>query len=92
MNQQPRTEIVKVKGEELLDRVKQLIHEGNVRRIVIKHGEHTVLEFPLTLGVAGAVVAPMLAAAGAVAALVTDCTIEVERHGEGNQGGSPPAS
>lgn len=69
----------KVEGGQLLDRVKQLLHEGNVRRIVIKQGGRTVAEFPLTVGVIGAVGAPMLAAVGAIAALLTDCTIDVER-------------
>jgi len=72
-------ESFKVKGEELLDRVKQILHEGNVRRIVVKQGGRTVVEFPLTLGVVGTVVAPVLAAVGALAAVLTECTIEVER-------------
>ncbi len=72
-------ERIKVEGGQLLDQVSHLIHEGNVRRIVIKQGERTVAEFPLTIGVIGAVAAPMLAAVGAIAALVTDCSIEVER-------------
>ena len=75
----PMTETIKAEGGQLLDQVKQLIHEGNVRRIMIKQGEDTVVEFPLTIGVVGAVLAPALAAVGAVAALITDCTIEVER-------------
>jgi hypothetical protein len=74
-----RTETIKVEGEQLFDKVKELIHEGNVRRIVIKQGEQTVVEFPLTVGVLGAVIAPPLAAIGAAAALLTNCTIEVER-------------
>jgi hypothetical protein len=72
-------ETFKVKGEEVLARVKQLVHEGNVRRIVVKSADRTVAEFPLSLGVVGAVAAPMLAAVGALAALLTECTIEVER-------------
>ena len=82
-------ESLKVEPGQLLDKVKQLIHEGNVRRIVIKQGDNTVVEFPLLIGVVGAVVAPMLAAVGALAALVTDCTIEVEREdaGGGDTGG-----
>lgn len=58
---------------------KRLLNEGNVRRISIKQGEHTVVELPLTVGVAGAVLAPWLAAVGAIGALVTDCSIAVER-------------
>ena len=72
-------ETCKVKGEELVARVKELIHEGNVRRIVVKHADRTVAEFPLSLGVVGAVAVPMLAAVGALAALLTECTIDVER-------------
>lgn len=73
------TETINAEGGELLEEVKRLLHEGNVRRIVIKQGTDTVVEFPLTVGVAGALIAPWLAAAGAIAALITDCSIEVER-------------
>ncbi|MBI5699034.1 MAG: DUF4342 domain-containing protein [Candidatus Margulisiibacteriota bacterium] len=70
----------KVKGEELLKKVNELIKEGNVRKVTIKGKEgNEILSFPLTLGVIGAVIAPILAAVGAVAALVTECTISVER-------------
>jgi hypothetical protein len=72
-------ETIKVKGGQLLDRVQELIEEGNVRRIVIKHEDRTIAEFPLTVGVVGAVLAPVLAAIGAIAALIKDCKIEVER-------------
>ena len=74
------TEEVKVKGEGLVAKIKELVHEGNVRRITIKNEEgEVVVEFPLTLGVVGALLVPTLAAVGAVAALVTNCTIVVER-------------
>jgi hypothetical protein len=72
-------ETIKVEGGQLVDQVRRLIHEGNVRRVTIKQDEHTLVEFPLTVGVVGALIAPMLAAVGAVAALLTNCTIEVER-------------
>ena len=75
-------ETIKVEGGELLEEVRRLLHEGNVRRIVIKQGDRTVVEFPLTLGVVGAALAPPLAAVGAMAALLTDCSIEVERDEE----------
>jgi len=76
-------EDMKVDGEELLAKVRDLIHEGNVRRVIIKNGEGTTLiEIPLTLGVAGAVILPTLAAVGAIAAIVTDCSITVERRVE----------
>ena len=75
-----RQEEFRVSGEELLKKVKQLIAEGNVRRITIKTKEgKTIVEIPLTIGVVGAVLAPPLAAVGAIAALVTECTIAVER-------------
>src|SRR5687767_1093545 len=73
-------EDLKVEGEQLLAKVKELIHEGNIRRVIIKNSEGTtLLEIPLTLGVAGAALLPSLAAVGAIAALVTDCSITVER-------------
>ena len=70
----------KVNGEDLLKKVKELIAEGNVRRITIKSKEgRTIVVIPLTIGVVGAVLVPPLAAVGAIAALVTECTIAVER-------------
>ena len=72
-------ESFKVAADQLVDAVKKLLHEGNVRRIVIKQAGRTVAEFPLTVGVIGAVFAPILAAVGALAAVLTDCTLEVER-------------
>ena len=72
-------EKIESKGEEALEQVKRLIAEGNVRRVRIRQKDHIVAEFPLTVGVVGAVLAPVVAAIGAVAALITDCTIEVER-------------
>ena len=74
-----RTEQFKIDGDRLLAEFKRLLKEGNVRRISIKQGEHTIVELPLTIGVAGAVLAPWLAAVGAIAALVTDSSIVVER-------------
>ena len=78
-------ESVKVEGGDLLDRLKQVIHEGNVRRIIIKQGTRSVAEFPLTVGVVGAVIAPVLAAVGAIVALLSDCSIEVERFQNSNE-------
>ncbi len=70
----------KVKGEDLLKRVKDLIREGNVRQITIKNKEgEPVVVIPLTVGVVGAVLAAPLAAVGAIAALLAECTIHVER-------------
>ncbi len=76
-----RRERYKVAGERLLSKVKELIQEGNVRRITIRNEEDKVLiEIPLTIGVVGAALFPIWAAVGAIAALVTSCSIEVERH------------
>jgi hypothetical protein len=72
-------ETVESKSGELLEQLKQLIAEGNVRRVVVKQEGQVVAEFPLTVGVVGAVLAPVLAAIGALVALLTRCTIEVER-------------
>lgn len=72
-----------VSGDQLLGKVKQLIREGNIRRVRILHKDKILLEVPLTIGAPaaaiGIVAAPVLAAVGALAALVTECTIEVER-------------
>ena len=69
----------KAEGENVISKIKALIHEGNVRRVVIQHQGRTVAEFPLTAGVVGALLAPVLAAIGAVVELLQDCTIQVER-------------
>lgn len=75
-------ESFKVNGEELLKKVKELINEGNIRKIsIIDKDGKTLIVLPLTVGILGAVLAPMLAAVGALAALVTECTIKVERSG-----------
>jgi hypothetical protein len=72
-------ETFKVKGDELVALARRILHEGNVRRIVIKQSGQTVAEFPITVGVVGALGAPALAAIGALAALLTDCTLHVRR-------------
>jgi hypothetical protein len=70
----------KVSGDRVIGKIRELIHEGNVRRIIIKNEEgKSLIEVPLSVGVVGAVLAPVWAAIGAVAALVTSCSIEVER-------------
>jgi hypothetical protein len=76
----PRVESVAAAGNQVFETVKNLVHEGNVRRITIKQDGETVAEFPLTFGVVGAALAPVLAAIGAIAALVNHCTIEIERN------------
>ncbi len=75
-----RTEEFTVSGDDLMARLKQLIHEGNVRKITIKEKSGKVIaEFPLTAGVVGALLAPVLAAIGTIVALATDCVIAVEK-------------
>ncbi|TSA26347.1 MAG: DUF4342 domain-containing protein [Bacteroidetes bacterium] len=77
----------KVRGEELITKIKELIHEGNVRRIIIKDEEgKTYLEIPVTIGVIGALVAPVLAAVGAIAAMVANLKVEVIRTEEKDEG------
>ncbi|HMB25644.1 MAG: DUF4342 domain-containing protein [Chloroflexota bacterium] len=74
------TEEFRVEGEKLLTKIKEIFHEGNIRRIIIKDKEgKTVLEIPVTLGVVGALIAPQLAAIGAIAALLTEATVVVEK-------------
>lgn len=79
MGTQTYWESMRASGTLLLDTFKNLIHEGNVRRVIIKQDGRAIAEFPLTVGVVGAALAPPLAAVGAIAALVTECTIDVER-------------
>ncbi len=77
------TEEFNVDGEEILAKVKQIIREGNIRRVIIKDKAGRILvEFPLTIGVVGAALAPMLVAVGAVAALLSEATIVVEKNDE----------
>lgn len=79
-DEKTRTEVFSISGEELVSTVKKLVHEGNIRRIAIENKEgRTLLEVPLTLGVVGALLLPTLAALGAVAAIVAECKIVVER-------------
>ncbi len=74
-----RREEYRVTGDALLEKVKELIHEGNIRRIIVKDKDgKTLLDIPLTIGVLGVLVAPQLAALGALAALVVDATLVVE--------------
>jgi hypothetical protein len=80
---QSRFEEFRVSGDEILNKVKEIIHEGNVRRIILKDDQgKTFMEIPLTVGVVGALVAPVLAAVGAVAALASNLTIVVEKTGD----------
>ena len=81
-----------IKGEsgELVERVKSLIHEGNVRRIVIRQGDRSIAEFPLTVGVVDTVGAPILASVGAIVALLTNCSIAVQREAVATPAPAPP--
>ena len=83
------TEKFTVAGSQLVEKIKQLIHEGNVRRVRLIHGDKTILEIPLLIGAPAAAItilaAPLLAALGAFAALVTECTIEVEKMGSSEE-------
>jgi hypothetical protein len=78
--QKVRTEEFQVSGDMLVAKIKELVHEGNIRRVVIKNEESkTLIDLPLTIGVVGALIRPKLAALGAIAAMVTHGTIIVEK-------------
>lgn len=80
MEEKPKEESFRVTGENLLNKVKELVHEGNIRKITIKDkDDKPIAEFPLTVGVVGAALLPVFAAIGVIAALVTECSITVER-------------
>jgi hypothetical protein len=76
---------VKMEGGNLIDRLKEIIREGNVRRVVVQQEGRTVAEFPLTAGVVGVVLAPVVAAIGALVALLKDCSIHIERANESDR-------
>lgn len=79
-NEKVRTEEFEVKGEEIVSKIKELLHEGNIRRVIIKNEDgRTMIDIPLTIGVVGALLAPQLAAIGAIAALLVHGTIVVEK-------------
>ena len=78
--ERPQTEEYRLAGDEVIRKVKELIHEGNIRRLIIKNEDgKKLIEIPLTIGGVGAVLVPVWAPIGAIAAVVTSCTIEVER-------------
>ena len=85
-------ESIKGDAQTILNNLKTLIHEGNVRRVVVKHEGRSIAEFPLTAGVVGAVIAPVLAAVGAIVALLKDCTIEIEHVDAEAKGETPRAA
>jgi hypothetical protein len=72
-------ESIKAEGSVAVDKLKDVLHEGNVRRVRVRQGTRIIAEFPLTAGVVGALFAPGLAAIGAIVAIARDCTIDVER-------------
>jgi hypothetical protein len=91
MNDQPRrSQEFTLDGDQVVAKVKELLHEGTIRRIIIKNEEgRTMLEVPLTIGLIGAALLPVLAAIGAAAAIATRCTLVVEREGASPPGEEP---
>ncbi|HEV2691140.1 MAG TPA: DUF4342 domain-containing protein, partial [Bryobacteraceae bacterium] len=86
-------EEIKVKGRDLVDKIKSLVHEGNVRRIILKDEQgHTYLEIPLSIAAVGVLAAPLIAGLGAIAALVANFTLVVERAEEGKKSGDSSRS
>lgn len=80
MNEKTHTEEFRVDGEKIVSKIKELLHEGNIRRIIIKDKDgKALMEIPMTIGVVGVLIAPQLAALGAIAALLTEANIVVEK-------------
>lgn len=80
MNEKTYTEEFRVEGEKIIAKIKELLHEGNIRRVIIKDKDgKTLMEIPVTIGVVGVLIAPQLAALGAIAALLTEANIVVEK-------------
>ena len=80
MEEKTRTEEFNVDGEKIIAKIKELLHEGNIRKVIIKDKDgKTLMEIPVTFGVVGVLIAPQLAALGAIAALLTEATIVVEK-------------
>lgn len=78
--QKTRTEEFQIDGDQLVAKIKELVHQGNIRRITIKNeSRETLIEIPLTIGVVGVLLLPVVAAVGTIAALVTKCTIVLEK-------------
>ena len=85
----PDRERHRVSGDKVIAKIKELLHEGNIRHVVIKNEEgRTLIEFPVSMGLAGALLLPVWAAVGAIAAVVADCTIAVERAPEEDRSAS----
>ena len=79
MSERITWESIKAEGGAILDNLKDLLREGNIRRVRVRQGERVIAEFPLTAGVVGVVFAPVLAAVATIIALAKDCSIDVER-------------
>ncbi|MFM8368490.1 MAG: DUF4342 domain-containing protein [Chloroflexota bacterium] len=80
MNEKTYTEEFRVEGEKIITKIKELLHEGNIRKVIIKDKDGKILmEIPVTIGVVGVLIAPQLAALGAIAALLTEATVVVEK-------------
>ncbi|MEY2817201.1 MAG: hypothetical protein RL275_664 [Chloroflexota bacterium] len=80
MNEKTYTEEFRVEGEKIITKIKELLHEGNIRKVIIKDkGGKILMEIPVTIGVVGVLIAPQLAALGAIAALLTEATVVVEK-------------
>lgn len=91
MTDTQHTQEFTLNGDEVVHKVRELIHEGNIRRLIIKNEDgRTMFEVPLTIGIVGAALLPVFAAIGAAAALATRCTIVVERDDAPSTGDSPP--
>ena len=84
-------ESVKAEGGAIVDKLKDLVHEGNIRRVRVRQGDRTIAEFPLTAGVVGVVCAPVVAAIATIVALAKDCAIDVERDGAAAGRNTPAA-
>lgn len=85
-------ESFKAEGNNVVDKLKDMLKEGNVRRVVVEHHGRTVAEFPLSIGVVGVVLAPVFAAVAAVVAMVKDCTIKIEREEAAPDAPAPPTT
>ena len=79
MQERTWTESIMLAGGKVGEKIEALLREGNIRRVVVKQDGRAIAEFPLTIGVVGAAIAPPVAAIAAIAAIVTECSIEVER-------------
>ncbi len=90
MTEKTRWESFKAEGAAVIEKLNGIIREGNVRRVIVEHKGRTVAEFPLTVGVVGAIIAPIAATIGVLVAMLQDCTIKVEREVSADQPASRP--